>query len=101
MQTKLRLVEALAGVAEEAGMPLTHLAIAFTLEHPAVTSTIIGPRTKQQLEGLLECADVRLDKAVMDRIDKLVPPGTSVNGLNMTARPAGIGKEHRRRPGNH
>ncbi|MDD9944325.1 MAG: aldo/keto reductase [Myxococcales bacterium] len=97
VQRKLALVEELSGIATEAGMPLTHMAIAFTLEHPGVTSTIIGPRTHEQLDDLLSCADVRLSGEVMDRIDKLVPPGTSVNGINMTARPAGISKQSRRR----
>lgn len=100
VQKKLALLEGLNGIATEAEIPLAHMAIAFTLEHPAVTSTIIGPRTMAQLDDLMSCADLRLDSAVMDRIDKLVPPGTSVNGLNMTSRPAGISKPNRRRAGN-
>ena len=47
-------------LAAEAGMPLTHLATAFVLAHPAVTSAIIGPRTPEQLDDLLAGADVRL-----------------------------------------
>jgi aryl-alcohol dehydrogenase-like predicted oxidoreductase len=60
-------------------MPLTHLAIGFTLAHPAVSSAIIGPRTMEQLEGLLGAAEVALDDEALDRIDELVPPGTNVN----------------------
>ena len=56
VQRKLALVPELEKVAADAGMPLTHLAIGFTLAHPAVSSAIIGPRTMEQLEGLLECA---------------------------------------------
>src|SRR5438067_1391234 len=52
-QRKLDLVEDLLPLAEKAGVPLTHMAIAFTLEHPGVTSAIIGPRTMEQLETLL------------------------------------------------
>jgi len=100
VQQKLRLARALKEIADEAGLPLSHLAIAFTLEHPAVTSAIIGPRTQEQLDDLLAGADVRLDKQVMDRIDKLVPPGTNVNPMNPTARPLGLQKPQRRRPGN-
>lgn len=100
VQRKLALLEGLNAIAIEAGIPLAHMAVAFTLEHPAVTSTIVGPRTMEQLDDLMGCADLRLDAGVMDRIDKLVPPGTSVNGLNMTSRPAGIAKERRRRAGN-
>ncbi len=100
IQTKLRLANGLKAIADEAGISMTHMAIAFVLEHPGVTSAIIGPRTLKQLEDLLAGADLRLDKEVMDRIDKLVPPGTNVNGLNATARPAGLSKRARRRPGN-
>ncbi len=76
---KLDLVEELAKIAADAGVSMTHLAIAFTLAHPAVTSAIIGPRTLEQLEDLLAGADVRLDDATLDAIDELVPPGTAVD----------------------
>ena len=66
-------------VAADAGCSLTHLAQAFVLQHPAVTSAIIGPRTMEQLTDLLAGADVTLDSAILDRIDELVPPGTDVN----------------------
>jgi aryl-alcohol dehydrogenase-like predicted oxidoreductase len=79
VQRKLELVPRLETLAQQAGIPLTHLALAFTLAHPAVTAPIIGPRTMEQLEGLLGAAEVRLDDDVLDRIDELVPPGTTVN----------------------
>lgn len=79
VQRKLELVPQLEALAQEAGLPLAHMALAFTLAHPAVTAPIIGPRTMEQLEGLLGAADVRLDDDVLDGIDALVPPGTSVN----------------------
>ncbi|MGZ8624671.1 MAG: aldo/keto reductase [Actinomycetota bacterium] len=79
IQRKLDLVEDLVGLAGEAGLPLAHVAVAFTLAHPAVTSAIIGPRTMDQLEDLLSAADVRLDEATLDAIDALVPPGTLVD----------------------
>jgi aryl-alcohol dehydrogenase (NADP+) len=100
VQRKLRLARALKEIADEAGLPMSHMAIAFTIEHPGVTSAIIGPRTREQLDDLLAGADVRLDKQVMDRIDKLVPPGTNVNPMNPTARPLGLRKPNRRRSGN-
>jgi len=78
-QRKLDVVEDLVKVADDAGLSLIDLAIAFVLEHPAVTSAIIGPRTLEQLEGQLGGADHRLDPAVLDRIDELVPPGTDLN----------------------
>ena len=76
---KLELVAKLDGVAQDAGLPLAQLAVAFTLQHPCVTSAIIGPRTQEHLEGLLPAAELRLDTGVLDRIDALVPPGSSVN----------------------
>jgi aryl-alcohol dehydrogenase-like predicted oxidoreductase len=78
-QRKLDLVEDLLKLASDAGVSLTHLAMAFVLEHPAVTSAIIGPRTMEQFTDVLSGADVRLTDDVLDRIDELVPPGTNVN----------------------
>jgi len=97
IKQKLELANALNGIAKEAGIPFTHLSMAFVLEHPAVTAAIIGPRTYEQLEDLLAGADVRLDAAVLDRIDKLVPPGSAINGIDGNARPAGMSKSARRR----
>ena len=79
IQRKLDLVEDLLKVAADAGVPLHHVAIAFTLAHPAVTSAIIGPRTMDQLEDLLSASDVRLDGSTLDAIDAIVPPGTVVD----------------------
>ncbi len=76
---KLEAVEQLALLAEEAGLSLVHLAIAFVLEHPAVTSAIIGPRTMEQLESQLDAAKVTLSPDLLDRIDTIVPPGTTIN----------------------
>jgi aryl-alcohol dehydrogenase-like predicted oxidoreductase len=78
-QRKLDAVEALAQLAEEAGLSLIHLALAFVINHPAVTAAIIGPRTMQHLESQIGAADVTLDAAVLDRIDEIVAPGTNVN----------------------
>jgi aryl-alcohol dehydrogenase-like predicted oxidoreductase len=79
IQRKLDLVEELVKVADDAGISMTHMAIAFTLAHPGVTSAIIGPRTMDQLDDLLVGADVRLDDATLDAIDAIVPPGTVVD----------------------
>jgi aryl-alcohol dehydrogenase-like predicted oxidoreductase len=78
-QAKLDAADALASVADKAGLTLVHLAIAFVLNHPAVTAPIIGPRTMEQLETQLEAADVVLSADVLDEIDKIVPPGTTLN----------------------
>jgi aryl-alcohol dehydrogenase-like predicted oxidoreductase len=66
-------------LAEEAGLSLIELAIAFVLNHPAVTAAIIGPRTMEQLESQLPAADVVLEGALLDRIDEIVPPGINLN----------------------
>jgi len=78
-QAKLAVAEQLALLAEDAGLSLVHMALAFVLEHPAVTSAIVGPRTMEQLEEQLGAAELRLDGALLDRIDELVPPGTNLN----------------------
>jgi aryl-alcohol dehydrogenase-like predicted oxidoreductase len=78
-QRKLEIVTELASVASDAGLTMIDLALAFVLEHPAVSAAIIGPRTMEQLESQLGAPDVRLDPAVLDRIDEIVAPGTNVN----------------------
>jgi aryl-alcohol dehydrogenase-like predicted oxidoreductase len=78
-QRKLEAAEALGELAEEAGLSLIELAIAFVLNHPAVTAAIIGPRTMEQLESQLPAADVVLEGVLLDRIDGIVPPGINLN----------------------
>src|ERR1035438_4685301 len=45
-------------VARDAGISLTHMALSFAVNHPNVTSTIIGPRTSEHLQELLGADDV-------------------------------------------
>ena len=78
-QRKLEAADALAGVAEEAGISLIHLALAFVIRHPAVTSAIIGPRTLEQLESQLGASEIELSPDVLDRVDEIVAPGSNVN----------------------
>lgn len=78
-QRKLDAADAFAELAEKAGLSLIHLALAFTLAHPAVTAPIIGPRTMEQLESQLGAADVTLSTEVLDRIDEIVPPGVTLS----------------------
>jgi aryl-alcohol dehydrogenase-like predicted oxidoreductase len=78
-QHKLEIVTDLAKLADEAGVSMIELALAFVLEHPAISAAIIGPRTMEHLESQLPAASVRLDPAVLDRIDEIVPPGTNIN----------------------
>jgi aryl-alcohol dehydrogenase-like predicted oxidoreductase len=78
-QAKLDAVEELLKVSSEAGIPLAHLAVAWVLNHPAVTSAIIGPRTPDHLADLLAGEGVVLDEGTLDRIDEVVPPGRTIN----------------------
>jgi aryl-alcohol dehydrogenase-like predicted oxidoreductase len=78
-QRKLEAADALALLAESAGMTLIQLALGFVLEHPAVTAAIVGPRTLEHLDTYLGAVDVRVAADVLDRIDEIVPPGTNVN----------------------
>jgi aryl-alcohol dehydrogenase-like predicted oxidoreductase len=78
-QRKLQAADALAVLAEDAGLSLIQMALAFVIRHPAVTAAIIGPRTMEHLESQLPAADVELTDAVLDRIDEIVPPGANVN----------------------
>jgi aryl-alcohol dehydrogenase-like predicted oxidoreductase len=81
-QRKLDAVEQLAELAEETGIPLVQMAIAFAVRHPAVTAAIIGPRTMEHLESQLAAADVVLADEVLDRIDAINPPGVTINHLD-------------------
>ena len=78
-QRKLEIADQLAKLAQEAGLSLVHVAIAFVLRHPAVTAAIIGPRTMEHLESQLGAADVTLSGDLLDRIDAIVPPGLNLN----------------------
>ena len=81
-QRKLDAVEELTLLAEETGISLIHLALAFVIRHPAVTAAIIGPRTSEQLESQLGATEVELSDDVLDRIDEIVPPGTNFSAAD-------------------
>jgi aryl-alcohol dehydrogenase-like predicted oxidoreductase len=74
---KLEAADALGRLADDGGIPLVHLAVAWVLRNPAVTSAIIGPRTMEQLTTQLGAEEVELTGDVLDRIDEIVPPGTN------------------------
>jgi aryl-alcohol dehydrogenase (NADP+) len=98
-ERSLEAVEQLILLAQEAGLSITHLAMAFVMAHPCVTSAILGPRTMQHLDDLLAGAEIRLSEDVLDRIDQIVPPGIDL-GLNEAnyMPPALVRPELRRRP---
>ena len=89
-ERRLDVVERVIPLAEKAGLPMTHLAMAFVIAHPGVTSAIIGPRTMEQLDDLLAGAEVRLSDEILDDIDEIVPPGTDVGALDIAYNPPAI-----------
>ena len=98
----VRLMKCLRAVAADTGVSLIHMALAFVVGHPAVTSAIIGPRTMDQLTDLLAGASVMLDDDVLDRIDQIVPPGMTLNPADSGWQPPVLAdpglKTARRRP---
>jgi aryl-alcohol dehydrogenase-like predicted oxidoreductase len=98
-ERRLDAVERLIPLADEAGLSMTHLAMAFTIAHPGVTSAIVGPRTMSHLDDLLAGIDVTLSDEILDRIDEIVPPGTDVGTLDQAYLPAALQTPSlRRRP---
>ncbi|MEU8386330.1 aldo/keto reductase, partial [Streptosporangium sp. NPDC048865] len=98
-ERRLDVVERLIPLAERAGMKLTHLAMAFAVAHPGVTSAIIGPRTMEQLDDLLAGAGVALGDEILDEIDAIVAPGTDVGRLDSAYDPPALERAAlRRRP---
>ena len=98
-ERRLDAVEQIIPLAEKAGLPMTHLAMAFAIAHPGVTSAIIGPHTMEQLDDLLAAADVTLTDDILDQIDEIVPPGTDVGTLDQAyLPPALLNPSLRRRP---
>ncbi|MEU6425161.1 aldo/keto reductase [Microbispora sp. NPDC046973] len=98
-ERRLDAVEQFISLAQEAGLPLTHLAMAFAIAHPGVTSAIVGPRTMSHLDDLLAGVDVALTDDILDRIDEIVPPGTDVGTLDQAFVPPALQRTSlRRRP---
>ena len=98
-RAKLEAVHALQDLADEAGLSLIHVALAFVLEHPAVSSAIIGPRTMEQLESQLDVEKVSLSADVLDRIDEIVAPGTTINEADKGYAPPALVEPALRRGG--
>ncbi len=98
-ERRIDVVEQLIPVADEAGMSLTHMAMAFAIAHPGVTAALLGPRTMEQLDDLLAGAEIVLSDNTLERIDEIVPPGTDVGQLDMAYNsPAVVKPTLRRRP---
>ena len=96
-QLKLKAADALGQLADDAGIPLVHLAVAWVIRNPAVTSAIIGPRTMEQLTTQLGATDVVLTDDVLDRIDEIVPPGTNLTWADAGYTPPMVADARKRR----
>jgi aryl-alcohol dehydrogenase-like predicted oxidoreductase len=96
-QRKLDVVEELALLAERSGMAMIELALAWAINHPGVTSAIIGPRTMEQLESQLPSVGVTLDTEILDRVDELVAPGVTLNADDNSYGEAELTAQARRR----
>jgi aryl-alcohol dehydrogenase-like predicted oxidoreductase len=66
-------IQAWEDLADDLGHEPGDVALAWLLAQPAVTAPIIGPRTMDQLTAALRALDVRLDEAVLGRIDEIFP----------------------------
>ena len=97
-RARLDATVALQSLADQAGLPLAHLATAWAMEHPNVTSVIIGPRTMEQLDDLITCAELRLDADLLDAIDRVVAPGEDVVEEDKSIDPPSLRASARRRP---
>ena len=89
-ERRLDVVEQLVPLAADAGLPMTHLAMAFTIAHPGITCALLGARTEAQLDDLLAGLEVTLSDDVLDRIDEIVPPGTDVGALDQAYQPPAL-----------
>jgi aryl-alcohol dehydrogenase-like predicted oxidoreductase len=98
-QRKLDAADALAQLADEAGVSLPELAVAWVINHPAVTAAIIGPRTMEQLTSQLGAVDVKLERDLLDRIDAIVPAGTNFSLSDAGYVPQSLSRRSRRREG--
>jgi aryl-alcohol dehydrogenase-like predicted oxidoreductase len=75
---KLDAADALGALADESGLTLVQMAIAFVVRHPAVTAAIVGPRTMAHLDSYLAADGVELSEDVLARIDEIVAPGKTL-----------------------
>jgi aryl-alcohol dehydrogenase-like predicted oxidoreductase len=95
-ERKLDLVDRLVSVADQAGVSLLELSLAWTLVHPAISSVLLGPRTLEQLSDMLKTDGLILSDDILDAIDEIVAPGTDVDPRNSGSSPLGLTVEQRR-----
>ena len=72
------VIEGLQPIAEDKGVSLSQLALAWVMQQPGVTSPIIGPRTMEQLEDNLKAYDVTFTEDDLKQINRVARRGESV-----------------------
>lgn len=68
----LSTVDALSQLAEELGVKVEQLAVAWTLSRPGITSLILGVRTRDQIEDHVKALELRLGQAELARVDAVL-----------------------------
>ncbi len=96
-QRKLEAVYALTDLADQAGLSLIHLALAFVIRHPAITAAIVGPRTMEHLESQIGAVEAKLGDDLLNRIDEIVPPGLNLNPADSGFQNPALAPAERRR----
>ncbi len=76
-------LDSLRLLAGETGHTMTELSVAWALSRPGIASMLVGARTVEQLEGTLRASDLRLDAAVLRRLDELSKPVLHALGPSM------------------
>ena len=97
-QRKLEMIERLSAIAGEAGLRLPHMALAFPLCHPAVTTVNFGVRNLRQLEDVIAGFGTQLSSDVLDAIDACNPPGSIVDEADRGWPLPWMAPQARRRP---
>jgi 1-deoxyxylulose-5-phosphate synthase len=62
-------VDELVKIASDAGIPMPTLAVAWTLQHPAITSPIVGASRPEQLDATLAAVDTKLDADLVAKLN--------------------------------
>jgi aryl-alcohol dehydrogenase-like predicted oxidoreductase len=68
----LTAVQLLRPVADEAGLTMSQLAIAWTLQNPAVSSAIVGATKPGHVHENVKASGVKLDASIMAKIDEII-----------------------------
>ncbi len=67
-------VQQLRPLAEQAGLTMAQLAVAWVLQNPNVSSAIVGATRPEQVEDNVKAAGVKLDADLLKAIDEIVGP---------------------------